>query len=424
MNNSMKDPAGKYLLLSKIIQFSIYCIMLILPALPAFAGETSIDPDELELLTTPTVGPQRPKKEEDKPVLWHWGLYTDAAYIRNFDNPGNHLWRKRATTRLQNDFELNMASAYLRKDSVLSSPWGVELALQEGTDTKGFAFLHNERTIPGAKELAHINRANITYLASVGNGLLLTAGIFNSPIGYEDFFAINNPNYSRSWVAENVPFLLMGLKAKYPINDKFTVSVMAVNNYYHLSHTTYYPSYAGKVVYKPQPNLAFTQVLYGGPDQRANSGIDFYRFYSNSFFEYKDNKWLFGGTFDIGTERVAVMPVNFFSHDRALVMGGSVVGRYSLDKAWSIAVRPEFYWDRDGRWTGSPFFVKALTTTLERKFATERIDLVFRAEHRWDESTGQGGGFFRGRELSPGVFALTPTQHTLFFSILWKYDSP
>lgn len=403
----------------------VWCGILTLPVSSVFAGETSINADELEILTkSPEMGPQRPKPEdEDKLKNWHWGIYTDASYIRNFNNPGNHEWRKRATTRLQNDFELNMASAYIRKDSVISSPWGGELALQTGTDTKGFAFLQGERAIPHSDWLSRINRANITYLAPVGNGLLLTAGIFNSVIGYEDFFAINNPNYSRSWVAENVPFLMMGVKARYPINDKFTVAFMMVNGYYHLSYTTPKPSYVGKIIYKPQPNLAFTQILYGGPEQHANTGLDYYRFYSNSFFEYRGTRWLFGGTFDVGTERVAVMPVTFPSHDRALVMGGSVVGRWNYDDKWSIAVRPEFYWDRDGRWTGSPFFVKALTTTLERKFSLDRMDMVFRAEHRWDESTGQGGGFFRGRELAPDVFALTPTQHTLFFSVMWRYDS-
>lgn len=419
----MKNSVIQHFRLSCLTQFAL-CVMLVLSSFPAFAGETSIDPDELELLTqSPIVGPQRPKPEEEgKLKNWHWGIYTDASYIQNFNNPGNRIWRKRATTRLQNDFELNMASAYLRKDSVISSPWGMELALQTGTDTKGFAFLQGEQQLPHVEWLSRINRANVTYLAPVGNGLMLTAGIFNSVIGYEDFFAINNPNYSRSWVAENVPFLMMGVKARYPINDKFTVALMAFNGYYHLSYTTPIPSYAGKIIYKPQPNLAFTQILYGGPEQRLNDSFGFYRFYSNSFFEYKGSKWLFGGTFDIGTEKVADK-IAFPSHDRALVMGGSVVARYSFDRAWAIAVRPEFYWDRDGRWTGSPFFVKALTTTLERKFTTERMDLVLRAEHRWDESTGQGGGFFRGRELAPEVYALTPTQHTLFFSILWRYDS-
>jgi hypothetical protein len=89
-------------------------------------------------------------------------------------------------------------------------------------------------------------------------------------------------------------------------------------------------------------------------------------------------------------------------------------------------VRPEFYWDRDGRMTGAEQFVKALTTTLEYKvswpFAWTNV--ILRVEHRFDESTGVGGGFFKDGEVSPGVPRLTPRQNLLTFAALWTFDSP
>ena len=51
--------------------------------------------------------------------------------------------------------------------------------------------------MPRADVLRHVHRANVSYLASEGNGLTLTAGLFNSCIGYESFYSRNDSNYSR-----------------------------------------------------------------------------------------------------------------------------------------------------------------------------------------------------------------------------------
>jgi hypothetical protein len=45
----------------------------------------------------------------------------------------------------------------------------------------------------------------VSYLAPVGNGLSIQAGLFNSFIGYESFYAKDNANYTRSWIADNTP---------------------------------------------------------------------------------------------------------------------------------------------------------------------------------------------------------------------------
>jgi hypothetical protein len=49
---------------------------------------------------------------------------------------------------------------------------------------------------------------------------------------------------------------------------------------------------------------------------------------------------------------------------------------------------------------------------------------MLRLEYRYDESTGAGGGFFTKNQISPGVIALTPSQHLLLLGLLWTFDSP
>ena len=87
-------------------------------------------------------------------------------------------------------------------------------------------------------------------------------------------------------------------------------------------------------------------------------------------------------------------------------------------------MRPEFYWDRNGRWTGNEQFVKAVTTTLEYKVPYRWTNAVLRLEHRYDESTGMNSGFFKRGDVQPGVPALAKEQHLLLLGLLCTFDSP
>ena len=88
------------------------------------------------------------------------------------------------------------------------------------------------------------------------------------------------------------------------------------------------------------------------------------------------------------------------------------------------ARRPELYWDRNGRLTGSEQFIKAVTTTLEYKFPYLWTNTIARLEYRYDESRGASGGFYKGGEVAPGVIGLTPAQHLLIAALIWTFDSP
>ena len=65
-----------------------------------------------------------------------------------------------------------------------------------------------------------------------------------------------------------------------------------------------------------------------------------------------------------------------------------------------------------------------MTSTIEYRIPYKSTNTIVRLEHRWDESTGAGGGFFRRGEIQPGVISLTPNQHLVLLGILWTFDSP
>jgi putative OmpL-like beta-barrel porin-2 len=393
-----------------MVWFSTLVLLGLFIAVPAYSEEL------LPVQATPIPDTQR------DPERWnnrHYGAYVDLGYIVNFNFPENHRWRSRTTAARHNELAPNMALGYVRKDATPQSRWGMEFGLQGGYDSREFAFLVNEPKVKGADTLRHVHRANVSYLAPVGKGLMITAGLFNSLIGYESLYAKDNINYTRAWVADNTPYMMFGINARYPVSNVLTAAAYVINGYYHLSHPNDQPSYGTQLSWKATPRLTVTQTLYFGPDQ-ANTALEFWRFYANHIAEWKSEDVTVALSYDVGTEGIAGRPGN----PRAFVTGGDLTARWHVGGPWSVAVRPEVYWDRNGRWTGFEQFVKAVTTTLEYRFPYRWTNTVCRLEYRYDESIGAGGGFFKNGEINPGVIRLTPSQHLLIVGLLWAFDSP
>lgn len=359
--------------------------------------------------------------EEGQPdPTWHYGGLIDMAYAIDFNFPENHLWRSKSTTPRVNELAPNMALAYLRKDITPQSRWGMEFGVQGGYDTDALVPAPNpgrEKPVPGADTLRHLSRANVSYLAPVGNGLTLTVGLFNSYIGYQSFYARDNLNYTRSYMADNAPYFMFGAQARYPISDTLVIGLYAINGYSYLSHVNDQFSYGTQVAWKISSAVTFTQNFYYGPDQ-SNTAIEFWRFFSDSILHWQRDAVTLAFSYDIGTENAAEQ----VQHPRTFWTGAALYARWNVHGPWSVALRPEYYWDRNGRITGSEQFLKAITTTLEYRFTKEWSGLLLRLEHRYDESMGQGGGFFKGGETVPGVIGLTRDQQLLLLSLIWSLD--
>jgi len=351
---------------------------------------------------------------------WHYGAYLDLSYIVNFNFPENHRWRSRTTAQRHNELDPNMALAYVRKDATSESRWGMEFGVQGGYDSKAFAFLQGEPKVDGADTLRHFTRANVSYLAPVGGkDLTVTAGLFNSLIGYESLYAKDNFNYTRSWMADNTPYMMFGVNARYPLSDDLTATVYVINAYYHLAHPNDQPSYGGQLSWKATSRVTVTETIYYGPAQ-ANTSMEFWRLYSNYNAEWKGDDVTVALSYDFGTENIAGQP----GSPRAFVTAGALFTRWHIAGPWSVGVRPEFYWDRNGRWTGFEQFVKAVTTTLEYKVPYRWTNAALRLEHRYDESTGVDGGFFKRGDVRPGMPGLAKEQHLLLLGLLCTFDSP
>lgn len=354
---------------------------------------------------------------ETSPKDWHHGLYLDLNYAVNFNFPENHQWRSRTTTPRNNELAPNMGLAYLRKDLSADSRWGFEVLAQAGYDTEAYAFGNDHPPLTGADTLRHFGRANASYLVPVGKGLTVQAGLFNSLIGYESLYARDNANYTRSWIADNSPYQMFGVNARYPIRDDFSIALFVINGYWHLANPNSLPSYGAQGAWKPSSRMTLTQTLYYGPDQR-DIDLKFWRLFSDTIVEWKDGTVVAAFEYQVGTENLAVP-----GSPRTFWMGASAPVRWTIRHPWSLAIRPEFFWDRNGRQTGVEQTVAAITSTVEYAIGYEKTAMLIRLEHRFDESTGAGGGFFKRGDVGPGLSGLTGSQHLLLLSVLLSFDS-
>lgn len=351
---------------------------------------------------------------------WHYGGFLDLGYSLDFNFPENHQFRGRSTTPRVNELDVNMGGVYVRKEATEQSRWGMELMGQGGQDAKDFGFGVNLPKVQGSDTLRQFGRANVSYLAPVGNGLMLQVGLFNSFIGYESLYAKDNFNYTRAWIADYSPYLMFGANAVYQFNEKWTGTFFIINEYFHLQNANSLPSYGGQVAYKPNQAWTIKETVYYGPDQ-SNTSLEFWRLFSDSIVEWKVNDDVtIAGEYQVGTQEMADQTGN----PRAFYMGAALPMRWHISGPWSVALRPEVYWDRNGLMTGSEQLIRAVTTTTEYKLPYKWANMILRLEYRYDESTGPGGGFFKDGQVSPGVVGLTAAQHMLIFAAIWTFDSP
>ncbi len=374
----------------------------------AFAESSSPAPSrEAELLDRTTA----------REPQWHYGGFIDLGYLLDFNHPANRIFRSRSTAWHVDRVHLNMAGAYLKKQASEKSRWGVELTAQGGKDTEVFGFSATAPNVGGYKFLRHLGPTNVSYLAPVGKGLTMQGGIFGSLIGYDSLYAKDNFEYTRPWGADFTPYFMLGVNASYPFTEKLTGTFFVVNGYWHLANANSVPSSGGQLAYKASPHVTVKKTVLFGPHQ-SNTSFKFWRFLTDTIVERKTDRVTFAFEYIYSSERVDAP-----GRPRALMMASQLPVHWAINKRWSATVRPEVFWDRDGRWTLARQTVKALTTTLEYRIPYRKSNTILRLEHRYDDSRGPDGGFFRGAELRPGVVGLTPTQHLLVLGLIFTFDS-
>jgi len=366
----------------------------------------------------PAGSPQPVAWGEAGPADWHFSSFLDVGHALNFNYPANRLWRNRGTTPRVNETQINMAGLMVAKEATAGSPWGMELLAQAGRDALAFGFHTNQPRLDSADVLRHLGRANVSFLAPAAAGLKVQAGLFGSLIGHESLYARDNAHQTRSWIADYSPYLMFGVNASLPLGQRLTATAYVVNGYFHLSQANAQPGYGAQLAYRPSSRWTLRETVYWGPEQ-ADTGLGHWRFFLDTMAEWRGDGVSVAFGHQAGTERLA-LPGN----PRAFWTGAMLSGRVNIGGPWSVALRPEVFWDPDGLLTGARQLVRAVTTTLEYRLPWQGAGALLRLEHRYDESTGPQGGFFGRRDAGTGAIGLTPAQHQAIASMVFTFDAP
>lgn len=196
------------------------------------------------------------------------------------------------------------------------------------------------------------------------------------------------------------------------------VGIYVVSEYQHLSLANNLPSYVAKLEWRASDHLTIFQNLYYGPDQKAES-LKYWRTFSDSTIEWRKADWRVALSYDVGTEAMAEIK----NDPRSTWMGAALFTQLHVAGPWSVGVRPEFYWDPQGRMTQHKQLLWAHTTTLEYKKHLGAYSLTARLEHRYDHSTGSQAGFFENGFRTPATQRRASDQHLAILGFIVAFDS-
>ena len=347
---------------------------------------------------------------------WEVGGFADINYGFNHNLPDNHLKRGTAGQPRTGEFTLNLAVVYIRRDALpgrLSPTF--ELALQAGPAAD--ALMRDEPTpggmasrSAGVEVWKHIGRANVGL--KTRGGTEISAGVLLSPIGVGIHWSPYNWNYTPSWQLDSVPYYLAGLRVAHPISAKHGVQLWVVNGWQTAADNNKAPSLMLGYTYTPSSRLAFAQYAYSGPEN-ADMRLAAWRLFSDSQVTYNTDRFGISGVFDLGAERRTDLPGkpwNLWS-TAALFTRWRVLGDR---RTWDMGLRPEWFWDRDGRMFGVRQHLLAGTYTNDVRLAE---NLLLRVEYRYDRSISEGGFFYRGPAITSDATGLGFDQHAVFFAI-------
>ena len=352
---------------------------------------------------------QSPSASSD--ATWTLGAFADLGYLFDPNRPPDRRTRSRGTSFHVNELSLNMAGISAARTPTDSSRWGSELAIHAGKDDEAFALSPTAPALDAAPWLRHLGRANVSYLAPAGNGLLLQAGIFASPIGYDSLYAKDNLSYTRPWTADFTPYLLMGLNAAYPVSTRLTMTGFVVNGYWHLANANRAPNAGMQLSYASTPTLTIKQTMFVGSHQERTE-FAYWRFLSDTIIERRTKRWIAALNAQVATERV-----DDATGVRAWWLAAQWPIHWRSSGAWSVTARPEIAWDSGGRWTAFEQTVAAFTGTIDYRRSLRGATALVRLEYRTDSSTGPQGGFF-----SSEAGRLTPTQHLLIAALILTFE--
>ena len=192
-------------------------------------------------------------------------VYLQAGYTYNNNASDGELNDLRAFDKKANSFVLDLAEIVFAKDPA-SGAMGYKVKISAGETAK---YIHSAGLVSSAgDDPFDITEASISYILPVGKGLRFDIGKMGTFIGAEVMEAIDDPNYSRSFLfAWAEPLTHTGVKMSYVFSDALNASASVVNGWDNSSDNNRGKSYGLSVGYTPVESFSLLVNGITGPEQ-------------------------------------------------------------------------------------------------------------------------------------------------------------
>jgi putative OmpL-like beta-barrel porin-2 len=302
-----------------------------------------------------------------------------------------------------NSFGVDLAQIVALKDVTKAGDGGYKIKLSTGETAK---WIH-ARGLSGATldkpqfgegtDTIDVTEAYVSYLAPVGKGLRFDAGKMVTYFGAEVIEAIDNPNYSRSFLFNYaIPFTHTGVKASYAFTDTLNASFHVVNGWDNAEDNNSGKCVGVSLGYAPAEIFSGYVNFMTGPEQDNNSSNK--RTLVDLVATIKPMKPLsFILNYDDGKEDKAIATTGA----DAKWSGFAGIVKYDFNDKFSLAVRGESFDDKDGFRTGTVQKLTEVTVTPEIRLTG---GVILRPEYRHDSSDKQS--FDNGTKKSQDTVAL------------------
>lgn len=302
--------------------------------------------------------------------------FVDTLFAYNFNRPADRASffpGVGTSAKRHGEFSINLAEV----DLVLApEPVGFKLQLGFGTATEVVHAAEVRGVAASPDVWRHVVQASVQWQTSVGRGLLLEAGVYPSHIGMESFQTKDNWNYTRSWLGELSPYYQAGLKAAYPLSERWSAQLHLLNGWQVIADNNAGKSVGAQLAWSGD-GAGVTLNGWVGPELAGND--DDLRAMVDVLATFKPSPSLsLGASFDAAREE---RPGGGDASWRGVGLYARLAPPGSLT---ALALRGEYYWDEDGAISGIGQRLREITATLEHRPVPR---LILKLEGRYDRST-------------------------------------
>lgn len=262
--------------------------------------------------------------------------YIDTYYAYDFNKPSNGLISYFVSSNQHNQFALNLGYLDLTYTTNL-----FKVKITPGLGTYIESNYVNEKGI-----FKNVLEASLGICVSSKRKIWLEAGVFGSPFTNESAISKDQYMYTRSFAPEYVPYYLAGIKASYPINEKFNLYVYFLNGWQQIHDQNKGKSIATQLEYRPNEKQIINWNTYVG-DERSSLQPHFrMRYFSDIYFSTKFNHKLsliacvYGGI-----QRYTQLSNSDSEKGSLYWWQANVVGKWNLSQKQSVAARIEYFND-------------------------------------------------------------------------------